>query len=185
MGGTERSAGILARKPGKMNPPYAGRRTAADATYKDGGVTEARRVGICTCCETPTLTLPRKREREKIAAVLADNTSHATRCAPSPALAGEVWGGGWLAPTLKLNRHLPMPHRHHYRSGSVAPADSISRPPFAWTPAQSPPGVVPRNEVKYPLMRCIDLASRTAQSPRKFHSGPNKSYDRHLSTPLQ
>jgi hypothetical protein len=42
-GGTERSAGILARKPGKMNPPYAGRCTAADAVYKISGVKEARR----------------------------------------------------------------------------------------------------------------------------------------------
>ena len=43
-GGTERSAGILARKPGKLNPPYAGRRVAADAAYKVSGVKEARRV---------------------------------------------------------------------------------------------------------------------------------------------
>src|SRR6266849_1045670 len=42
--GTERSAGILARMHRKMNPPYAGRRTAADAAYKVGGVKEARRV---------------------------------------------------------------------------------------------------------------------------------------------
>src|ERR1019366_594810 len=41
--GTERSASILARMPGKMNPPYAERRTAADATYKISGVKEARR----------------------------------------------------------------------------------------------------------------------------------------------
>src|ERR1700687_3193762 len=32
-GGTERPASILARNPGKMNPPYAGRRTAAEAGY--------------------------------------------------------------------------------------------------------------------------------------------------------
>jgi hypothetical protein len=41
-GGTERSATILARKPGKMNPPYTGCRTAADATY-EVAVAETRR----------------------------------------------------------------------------------------------------------------------------------------------
>src|SRR6266478_4446566 len=41
--GTERSASILARKLGKMNPPYTGRRTAADAPYKISAVKEARR----------------------------------------------------------------------------------------------------------------------------------------------
>src|SRR5260370_23063748 len=45
-GGTERSAGILARKLEKMNPPYAGRRLAAHATYKVGGVSMARRVAL-------------------------------------------------------------------------------------------------------------------------------------------
>jgi len=38
--GTERPASILARKPGKMNPPYAGGRTAADAAYKISAVKE-------------------------------------------------------------------------------------------------------------------------------------------------
>src|SRR5882757_9437141 len=42
-GGTERSTSILARKPGKMNPPYAGRCTAADAEYKICDVKDARR----------------------------------------------------------------------------------------------------------------------------------------------
>ena len=41
--GTERSASILARNLRKMNPPYAGRRIAADATYKISVVKEARR----------------------------------------------------------------------------------------------------------------------------------------------
>jgi hypothetical protein len=41
--GTERSAGILARKPGKMNPPYTGRRVAAGAEYRIGDMKEARR----------------------------------------------------------------------------------------------------------------------------------------------
>ena len=40
---TKRSASILARKHRKMNPPYAGRRTAADAAHKVGGVKVARR----------------------------------------------------------------------------------------------------------------------------------------------
>src|SRR6266446_5791785 len=35
--GTERSAGILARMHRKMNPRYAGRRTAADAGFKVSG----------------------------------------------------------------------------------------------------------------------------------------------------
>src|SRR5258708_6288876 len=43
IGETKRPASILARKHRKMNPPYAGRRTAADASYKVGGVKEARR----------------------------------------------------------------------------------------------------------------------------------------------
>src|SRR5260370_5050473 len=42
-GERKRSAGILARKPGKLNPPYAGRRVAADTGYKVRAVTEARR----------------------------------------------------------------------------------------------------------------------------------------------
>src|SRR6185369_16767230 len=42
-GERERSAGILARKPGKMNPPYAGGRVAAGTGYKVRGATMARR----------------------------------------------------------------------------------------------------------------------------------------------
>src|SRR6266702_3453930 len=42
--GTECSAGILARMRRKMNRRYAGRRTAADAAHKVGGVKVARRV---------------------------------------------------------------------------------------------------------------------------------------------
>src|SRR5712671_178167 len=38
-----RSAGILARKPGELNPPYAGRRAAVEPEYRVGGVTMARR----------------------------------------------------------------------------------------------------------------------------------------------
>src|SRR5260370_1373974 len=38
------SASILARMPGKLNPPYAGRRTAADAAYKISIVKEAGRL---------------------------------------------------------------------------------------------------------------------------------------------
>jgi hypothetical protein len=45
-GGTERSASILARKPGKLNPPYAGCRIAANAGYKIEGVKEARRTAF-------------------------------------------------------------------------------------------------------------------------------------------
>src|SRR5882724_1888442 len=40
-GETERSASILARKPGEMNPPYAGPRVAPNAIYKSA-VKEAR-----------------------------------------------------------------------------------------------------------------------------------------------
>src|SRR5258705_1402094 len=40
----KRSAGILARKPGELNPPYAGRRDAAEPEYRVRGVKEARRV---------------------------------------------------------------------------------------------------------------------------------------------
>src|SRR5277367_1985690 len=42
VGVAKRSAGILARKPGKMNPPYAGGRIAAHAAYKDSDVKVAR-----------------------------------------------------------------------------------------------------------------------------------------------
>src|SRR3954471_24183263 len=38
-----RSAGILARKPGELNPPYAGRRDAAEVEYRVRGVRVARR----------------------------------------------------------------------------------------------------------------------------------------------
>src|SRR6188472_4014024 len=38
----ERSAGILARKPGELNPPYAGCRDAAHAEYRVGVVMVAR-----------------------------------------------------------------------------------------------------------------------------------------------
>src|SRR5206468_1845918 len=41
-GERKRSAGILARKPGELNPPYAGGRLAADAGYKGWGVWVAR-----------------------------------------------------------------------------------------------------------------------------------------------
>src|SRR5664279_1886802 len=41
--GTERSAGILARNPGKMNPLYPGHRIAAGAGYKVGVMKVARR----------------------------------------------------------------------------------------------------------------------------------------------
>jgi hypothetical protein len=42
--GTEGSASILARMPGKMNPPYAGRRIAAGGIYKVRVVKDARRM---------------------------------------------------------------------------------------------------------------------------------------------
>src|SRR6267143_1209532 len=52
--GTERPASILARKPGKMNPPYAGGRTAADAAYKISAVKEARRsLVVCARVRKP------------------------------------------------------------------------------------------------------------------------------------
>src|ERR1700722_6608964 len=53
-GGTERSAGILARKPDKLNPPYAGCRIAADATY-EVGVAETRQLSMLgfECAATP------------------------------------------------------------------------------------------------------------------------------------
>src|SRR6185312_14876618 len=41
-GERKRSAGILARKPGQMNPPYAGGRDAAGAGYKIREATVAR-----------------------------------------------------------------------------------------------------------------------------------------------
>jgi hypothetical protein len=44
--GNGRSASILARKPPKMNPPYAGCRIAADAGYKVRGVKDARRATL-------------------------------------------------------------------------------------------------------------------------------------------
>jgi hypothetical protein len=39
---TEPSASILARKSGKLNPPYAGCHVAANATYKVGVMPETR-----------------------------------------------------------------------------------------------------------------------------------------------
>jgi hypothetical protein len=39
----KRSAGILARKPGELNPPYAGRRDAAEPEYRVQSVKVARR----------------------------------------------------------------------------------------------------------------------------------------------
>src|SRR6187399_593599 len=43
-GNGKRSAGILARKPDQLNPPYAGCRVAAAAGYKIRDATVARRV---------------------------------------------------------------------------------------------------------------------------------------------
>src|SRR5205807_7682305 len=42
-GGTVRSAGILARKPGELNPPYAGCRTAVRAGSIGAGAPDAAR----------------------------------------------------------------------------------------------------------------------------------------------
>src|SRR5258708_30520679 len=50
-GGMDRSASILARNVRKMNPPYAGRRIAAEATYKVGAV-EVARWSFCRPCES-------------------------------------------------------------------------------------------------------------------------------------
>jgi prepilin-type processing-associated H-X9-DG protein len=62
--GTERSAGILARNSGKMNPLYPGHRIAAGAGYKVGAVKETRwasshlSVLVKLLLETPTPNLP-------------------------------------------------------------------------------------------------------------------------------
>src|SRR5712691_9278835 len=66
--GTECSASILARKPGKMNPPYAGRRTAADAAYKIGGAEDARQTAwhLCVWQHPHPGPPPRKRERGQV-----------------------------------------------------------------------------------------------------------------------
>jgi len=97
-----------------MNPPYTGRRTAADAQYKVGDVKEARRAAHCVL-QSPTPALPRKRERGKnafaantdsrtfgnnAARILAahlmsmfpDAARHTAQRAPSPACGG---GLGW------------------------------------------------------------------------------------------
>src|SRR5258705_4004598 len=60
---TERSASILARNLRKMNPPYAGRRTAAAAPYKISAVKEARRSLVIYACAGPHPDPARKRER--------------------------------------------------------------------------------------------------------------------------
>src|SRR5882757_9553432 len=58
-----RSAGILARKPGELNPPYAGRRAAVEPEYRVGGVTMARR----SC----SVVVPATRLRQGFAGVVA------------------------------------------------------------------------------------------------------------------
>src|SRR3982074_2641 len=58
-----RSAGILARKPGELNPPYAGRRAAVEPAYRGGGVTMARR----SC----SVVVPATRLRQGFAGVVA------------------------------------------------------------------------------------------------------------------
>src|SRR6267378_7175523 len=135
--GTERPASILARKPGKMNPPYAGGRTAADAAYKISAVKEARR-SLVVCARVrkpppqPSPASGRKRERGQTAScckyrpkasgsntarlvcftyeacVFPDTACQATQRAPSPACGG---GLGWGLLRLKLHRHFAVPHR--------------------------------------------------------------------------
>src|SRR5712671_826666 len=104
--GTERPANILARKPGKMNPPYAGGRTAANAAYKISPVKEARR-SLVVCARVrkpPPQPSPAsgRKYRSKAsgsnaarlvcftyeACVFPDTACQATQRAPSPACGG-------------------------------------------------------------------------------------------------
>src|SRR5260221_4768479 len=120
IGETKRPASILARKHRKMNPPYAGRRTAADASYKVGGVKEARRrLSFVRVARPPprpppasgrggTLHLRRAPSKKRSDAtgilqltlyeMFADAANHATQRAPSPAC-GVGRGGGRLKVT--------------------------------------------------------------------------------------
>ena len=102
-GGTERSAGILARKPGQLNPPYAGCRDAAGAEYrgdvKDGpaeewvsalrGVTACRAAsGTRNISIRPRTLVPRMQRSAKRCAADPGPTTIATppSCGAAPGL---------------------------------------------------------------------------------------------------
>src|SRR5258706_10983394 len=103
----------------KMNPRYAGRRTAADAGYKIGGVKVARRHLRVWRVPHPNPPPPASgrggrphllRYRLKEQPAVSSSYHHATLLASFPTqpatrrtalplpLAVEGWGGGWLAP---------------------------------------------------------------------------------------
>src|SRR5260221_12081739 len=107
MGKSRRAASIQAKTKQKTNPPYAGRRTAADASYKVGGVKEARRrLSFVRVARPPprpspasgrggTLHLRRAPSKKRSDAtgilqltlyeMFADAANHATQRATSPA----------------------------------------------------------------------------------------------------
>ena len=62
---------ILARKPGELNPPYAGRRVAAGTGYKDGGVRVASPSAVIPG-EPPELEFTRVRQYQLSKSATAD-----------------------------------------------------------------------------------------------------------------
>src|SRR5258708_7787952 len=93
-GGMERSASILARNVRKMNPPYAGRRIAAEATYKDGAV-EVARWSFCRPCESrDPYAVPYLRARRET---------------PSATIRAGVYGS-LLSQGRRSHRHFAVPH---------------------------------------------------------------------------
>src|SRR5260370_30099489 len=90
----ERSASILARNVRKMNPPYSGRRIAAQATYKDGAV-EVARWSFCGPCESrDPYAVPYLRARGET---------------PSATIRAGVYGS-LLSQGRRSHRHFAVPH---------------------------------------------------------------------------
>src|SRR5260370_31512920 len=90
----ERSASILARNVRKMNPPYSGRRIAAQATYKDGAV-EVARWSFCRPCESrDPYAVPYLRARRET---------------PSATIRAGVYGA-LLSQGRRSHRHFAVPH---------------------------------------------------------------------------